>query len=166
MIEQANLDDLKIIEIIIEDIKEEMRQEKNPQWGSTEDNYPSIERLKEDITKKRMYKYTEENQIQGIISIVEDDNEYDEVIENTHKKSWILHRLAIPKKYRKKGIATKLMRFAEEQAKKQKIVVLKSDTEVSNTKMNRLFFKEGYQYKGKFTYDDYPGEYNYYEKEI
>ena len=37
--------------------------------------------------------------------------------------------------------------------------IVKSDTEVSNTKMNNLFIKEGYKYKGKFSYDDYPGIY-------
>ena len=166
MIEQANLDDLKKVDSIMEDIKEEMRKEKNPQWGSTEDNYPSIKRLKEDIMNHRMYKYVEDNKIKGIISIVEDNNEYDEIIENTHKKSWILHRLAIPLKFRKNSIATKLMRYVEKKAKEQDIEILKSDTEVSNTKMNQLFKKEGYQYKGKFTYDDYPGKYNYYEKEL
>ena len=166
MIIQATIENLDEINLIMDEIKEEMRNENNPQWGSTESDYPSKERLKEDIEKNRMYKYVEDNTIKGIISIVEDDGEDNELLENSHEKSYILHRLAIPKKYRKNSIATKLMRFVEEKAKDNNIKVLKSDTEVCNIKMNNLFIKEGYKYIGKFSYDDYPGVYNYYEKEI
>ena len=167
MIEKAKIEDLKQIENIMESIKEEMRQEGNPQWGSTEDNYPSIDRLREDIEKNRMIKYVENNTIMGIMSIVEDlSREYDELIDNSKEKAYILHRLAIPKEYRKQNIATKLMNYVENLAKEQNIKVLKSDTEVSNYKMNNLFIKEGFIYKGKFTYDDYPGTYNYYEKDL
>ena len=143
-----------------------MRDEHNPQWGSTEDNYPSDDKLKEDITKDSMYKYVENNFIKGVVTIMQDDGEYDEVIENSKKKSYIIHRLAVPKQYRKQGIATKLMEFAEEMAKNNNIEVLKSDTEVCNDKTNKLFIKFGYEFKGIFIYDDYPGKYNYYEKEI
>lgn len=166
MIIKAKIENLDEVDIIMNEIKEEMRNENNPQWGSTESDYPSKERLKEDIEKNRMYIYLEDNKIKGILSIVEDDGEYEELIKNSHESSYILHRLAIPKEYRKNSIATKLMRFAEEKAKENNIKVLKSDTEVCNTKMNNLFIKEGYKYIGDFSYDDYPGVYKYYEKEI
>ena len=54
----------------------------------------------------------------------------------------------------------------EEMRKENNIKILKSDTEISNAKMNDLFIKEGYKYIGRFSYNDYPGIYNYYEKEI
>ena len=166
MIEKADIKDLNEVISIMEDIKQEMRDEHNPQWGSTEDNYPSDDKLKEDITKDSMYKYVEDNVIKGVVTIMQDDGEYDLVIENSKKKSYIIHRLAVPKQYRKQGIATKLMEFAEEMAKNNNIEVLKSDTEVCNDKTNKLFIKLGYEFKGIFIYDDYPGKYNYYEKEI
>ena len=71
-------------------------------------------------------------------------------IENSHKKAYIIHRLAIPQMYRKNNIATKLMEYALNKAKEEGIEILKSDTEVSNDKMNRLFIKLGYIYKGQF----------------
>ena len=166
MIEKADIKDLNEVISIMEDIKQEMRDEHNPQWGSTEDNYPSDDKLNEDITKDSMYKYVEDNVIKGVVTIMQDDGEYDLVIENSKKKSYIIHRLAVPKQYRKQGIATKLMEFAEEMAKNNNIEVLKSDTEVCNDKTNKLFIKLGYEFKGIFIYDDYPGKYNYYEKEI
>ena len=106
MIQKANINDLNDVVNIMEDIKQEMREENNPQWGSTEDNYPSADKLKRDIFKNSMFKYVEDETIKGIFTVMEDDGEYDEVIENSKKKSYIIHRLAVPKQYRKLGIAT------------------------------------------------------------
>ena len=166
MIKKASIENLDEVDLIMKEIKEEMRKENNPQWGSTEADYPSKTKLKEDIINNRMYMYVEDNIIKGVLSIIEDDGEYDELLKNSPKKAYILHRLAVSKKYRNNSIAYKLMKFAEKKAKENIIKVLKSDTEISNDKMNNLFIKEGYKYIGRFSYNDYPGIYNYYEKEI
>lgn len=164
MIELAKFSDLPEIINIINEAIEEMREDKNPQWGSTEENYPNEDRFKKDIEENNLYILKENNTIKGFITIAKDFHDYDALIANSQEKAYILHRMCIPKKYRKLGIASRLMQFAENLAKENHIFVLKADTEVSNTKMNNLFQKQGYEYKGTFTYDDYPGEYNYYEK--
>lgn len=166
MITIAKMEDLNEIIDVYSEIKNEMRQLNNPQWGSTEEDYPSNDIIKEDIERRVTYKYVEDGVIKGVFSLVEDDREYDEVIENSKEKSYIIHRLAVPMKYRKNQIGTKLMEFAEEIAKANNAILVKSDTEISNDKMNKLFEKLGYSYKGIFSYDDYPGTYNYYEKNI
>ena len=167
MIEHATKDDLKTVTEIMESIKEEMRLEGNPQWGSTDDDYPSIKKLLDDIENKKMMKYVEDNTIKGIISVARDTaREYDGLLENSLEDSFVIHRLAIPQAYRKQNIATKLMKHVEVYAQDHQVRVLKSSTEVSNTKMNNLFLREGFVYKGNYSYDDYPGLYNYYEKEI
>ena len=91
---------------------------------------------------------------------------YDELLENSHKKSYILHRLAIKKEFRNQDIASKLLTFCEELALKNNIEVLKADTEEKNINMNNLFIKFHYKKMGEFEYDDYPGHYIYYEKEV
>ena len=166
MIFNVQINDLEEVINIMENIKNEMRKEHNPQWGSTEDDYPSEDDLRYDITQNNMYKYVEDGIIKGLVTLNHDTKEYDELIENSSKKAYIIHRLAVPKEYRNIGVATKLMDFIENKAEKEHIEVLKSDTEISNDKMNRLFLKLGYVYKGQFVYDDYPGKYNYYEKSI
>lgn len=167
MIENATKEDLKEVTEIMESIKQEMREEGNPQWGSTDDDYPSIKKLLDDIEKEKMKKYVENNTIKGIISIARDTSrEYDGLLENSLEDSYIIHRLAIKQEYRNQNIATKLMKHAEDYAKNNQVKVLKSSTEVSNTKMNNLFIREGFIHKGIYTYDDYPGQYNYYEKEL
>ena len=167
MIELATLEDLSQVELIMKRIKEEMRKEGNPQWGSTDDDYPSLAKLLDDIEKQKMVKYVEDNVIKGIVSLARDTaREYDGLLDNSIEDSIIIHRLAVPQEYRKQQIATKLIQYAEVHAKNNQINVLKSATEVSNDKMNKFLIRHGFEHKGIYTYEDYPGEYNYFEKEI
>lgn len=166
MIILANMEDLEEILNIIEPIKKELLATNNLQWGSTEDDYPNANQFKNDIKSQSLYIYKEDNIIKGVISISVDNGSYDELLENSPKKSYILHRLAIKKEYRNQDIAQKLLVFCEDLARKNNILVLKADTEEKNTKMNNLFLKLNYQKIGEFEYDDYPGHYIYYEKEV
>ncbi len=166
MIIEATIDDLDNILNIIEPIKKELLKTNNLQWGSTEDNYPNAIQLENDIKNENLYVYKEDNIIKGVISVSADNGYYDELLENSPKKSYILHRLAIKKEFRNQDIANKLLHFCEDLAIKNKIEILKGDTEEKNTKMNNLFLKLGYQKIGEFEYDDYPGHYIYYEKEV
>jgi len=167
MIELATIEDLTQVELIMKSIKEEMRQEGNPQWGSTDDDYPSLSKLLDDIEKEKMIKFVENNTIKGIVSLARDtDREYDGLLLNSEAESYIIHRLAIPQEYRKQKIATKLIRYAEVHAINNQVKVLKSSTEISNEKMNSFLKREGFVCKGNYQYDDYPGVYNYFEKEL
>ena len=167
MITLATKDDLIQVEMIMKSIKEEMRQEGNPQWGSTEDDYPSLEKLIDDIEKEKMVKFIEDGQIKGIVSLARDTaREYDGLLENSLEDSFIIHRLAVPQEYRKQKIATQLIQYAEVHAKNHQVNILKSSTEVSNDKMNKFLVRHGFINKGYYTYEDYPGTYYYYEKEI
>lgn len=165
MIRLAKIDDLDKIMKIIKEIQKEMKEEKNPQWNE-EDDYPSRDKFTTDIENDSLYIYEDKDMIKGLIAIIKDNGEYDELLETTNKPAFILHRLAIKKEYRKEGIATILFNYAEELAKKNNTKLLKADTEEHNTKMNNLFTKLGYIKKGEFEYDDYPGHYIYYEKEL
>lgn len=167
MITLATKDDLFQVEMIMKSIKEEMRQEGNPQWGSTDDDYPSVAKLLDDIENEKMLKFVEDNTIKGVVSLARDTaREYDGLLDNSLEDSFIIHRLAVPQEYRKQKIATQLIQYAEVHAKNHQVNVLKSSTEVSNDKMNSFLLRHGFIYKGNYTYEDYPGEYCYYEKEI
>jgi len=165
MIHLASIANLDEIMEIIRVIKKEMKEEKNPQWNE-EDNYPSREKFLSDIENKNLYIYEEGKILKGFIAITKDSNEYVELLKTSEKPAYILHRLAIKKEYRKEGIASKLFEYAEKLAKENNIKILKADTEVNNIKMNKLFIKLGFIKKGEFEYDDYPGHYIYYEKEV
>ena len=165
MIRLANTNDLENIMKIIKEIKKEMKVENNPQWNE-EDDYPSKEKILTDVENKDLYVYEDNNEIKGFIAITKDNGEYDELLKTTNEEAFILHRLAIRKENRKEGLASILFKYAEELAEKEKIKLLKADTEAHNIKMNNLFTKLGYIKKGEFEYEDYPGHYIYYEKEL
>lgn len=164
MIRIANTKDIEAIMIIIKEAQREMEETNNPQWNE-ENDYPSRNKMLSDIKNKDLYVY-EETVIKGFMAITRDKEEYQGLVETTSYSAYILHRLAIKKEYRKEGIATKLFKYAEEMAKKNKVSLLKADTEIHNNKMNNLFKKLGFIKKGEFEYDDYPGHYIYYEKEM
>lgn len=176
MIKLATQEDLNEIYEIFDSIKKEMAMDNNPQWGVSIEQYPYLDEdfidypnrqiIEEDINNKELYIYEEDNLIKGIITICKDNGEYKDIVETSDKEAFIIHRLAIPKEYRKLGLAQKLISYAEDKAKEDKISIIKADTEVNNEKMNNLFIKLGFKVKGTFTYDDYPGKYIYYEKEL
>ena len=164
MIRLGNYNDIEEIMKIVKDIQKEIKNENNPQWNE-ENDYPSKEKFTNDIENKQLYLYEDSKEIKGFIVISEYDD-YEDLLETTNKPSYVLHRLAIKKEYRKCGLATVLFEYAEDLAKKNDIELLKADTEEHNIKMNSLFQKLGFIKKGEFEYDDYPGHYIYYEKEI
>jgi len=164
MFRLANNTDLESIMKIVKDIQKEMKNENNPQWNE-EDDYPNIDKFQSDITKNELYVYESNHIIKSFMTISE-DNDYQEILETSNKKAYILHRLAVKRDCRKEGLATMFFHFAEELAKNNNIEVLKGDTEKHNIKMNNLFLKLGFKKKGEFEYDDYPGTYIYYEKDL
>ena len=164
MIKLANKEDIDIIMTIIDNCKIEMNQKHNLQWNF-QDDYPSKAKMLNDIENQMLYKYTEGRIIKGFLTIqFDEDREYDSLIKNSPDKAYIIHRLAVAKEYRQQGVAVKLMRFAEKKALSDNIYIIKIDTEENNYEMNHLLKKMNYNFIGNFTYDDYPGCYNYYEK--
>ena len=144
MIQLGTIEDIAEIITIINEVKKEMEEEKN----------------------RNLYVYKDNNIMEGFIVIEQDNGEYKDLVKTSQEKSCVIHRLTVSQKYRNLGIAKKLMQFAEEIAFQNASKVLKGDTEVSNIKMNNLFKKLGYIEKGKFSYEDYPGNYIYYEKTL
>lgn len=164
MFRLATNNDLTSIMQIVKDIQEEMKNENNPQWNA-EDDYPNIDKFSSDIYKKELYVYEDNQIIKGFMTISM-ENDYQDLLKTSDKKAYILHHLAVKSNYRKEGIATMFLNFAEDLARTNNIEVLKADTEEHNVKMNNLFLKLGFKEKGEFEYDDYPGHYIYYEKDL
>lgn len=163
-IRKATENDLDEIMEIISEVQEEMKKDNNPQWNK-ENDYPNRNKFLSDINNNALYIY-EDKVIKGFMAITIDQGDYNDLLKTSNKPAYILHRLAIKKDYRNEGVASKLFQFAEGLAKENNIELLKGDTEKKNIKMNKLFNKLGFVQKGEFEYDDYPGHYNYYEKEL
>ena len=150
MIRKANLNDINNIMDIIKATIKEMKTYNNTQW---DENYPQAKDFIKDIQGEELYVETEDEEIKGFICInYIEPEEYDELNWSSDNKAMVIHRMAVNPKFRQQGVATKMMKFAEELASDNNVVYLKTDTYSVNTKMNSLFKKCGFNFIGEMRF--------------
>lgn len=121
-----------------------MRQNGIDQW---DENYPDRTGLERDIETKTLFAYRENGRVLGIVVLNEhQDPEYAEVNWSTKEtdKNIVLHRLAVAPEHQGKGIARKLMDFAENWAKENNFDAIRLDTFSQNPRNQRFYKKRGY----------------------
>jgi len=112
--------------------------------------YPSLEVLKQDIKLKQLWKFVENNEIQGIIVITEiEDEEYKQVkwLSSDYRNIYI-HRLAVLPEYQGMGYAQKLMDYAENYAKSHEYKSIRLDTFSKNPRNQRFYEQRNYKRLG------------------
>jgi len=117
------------------------------QWN---ENYPSKGAFVKDIELDQLWVLKDDNNIIGSVVISDImDEEYKTIAWLTpNTKNNYIHRLAIHPDYQGKGLAQKLMDFAEGCAKKNGYVSVRLDTFSVNTRNNTFYQKRGYQKLG------------------
>lgn len=163
MIRKAILADIKEIMNIIKETIVEMRAYGNTQW---DDHYPREEDFLTDIQKGDLYVSERAGNLVGFACINKvEPAEYNGLPwSSAQQETIIIHRMAVSPSYRRSGIGTELMTFAEEFALKNKIAYLKTDTYSINTKMKALFIKCGYKYVGEMHFRGKENPFYCYEK--
>lgn len=150
MIRQAEFYDISSIMNIIDGTLKDMHSYNNYQW---DENYPKEEDFIKDIKKKELYVEEIDKNIAGFICINKAQTpEYKQLTWSSHEEAIVIHRMAVATSYRRKGIGTKLMNFAEDLAKQQNIYYIKTDTNSLNVKMNNLFKKFSYNFIGEVNF--------------
>lgn len=150
MIRKANINDLEKIMKIIKATVEEMKGYNNTQW---DENYPSDKDFVSDIKKQDLYVDEIDGEVAGFICLnYEEPDEYVGLNWSSNKKAMIIHRMAVNPSFRKKGIASKLVDFAEKLAEENSVSYLKSDTYSINSKMNALLTKYGFIKIGEMSF--------------
>ena len=138
MIRKANMNDLESIMQIIKSTVEEMKTYNNTQW---DENYP----LEKD--------FVSDGEVAGFICLnYEEPEEYLGLNWSSNKKAMVIHRMAVNPNFRKTGIASKLVDFAEKLAVENNVSYLKSDTYSINSKMNLLLTKCGFIKIGEMSF--------------
>lgn len=140
-IRHAELNDLDIIVRIYEDARTFMKETGNPnQWGTTN---PSLERTIEDITTEKLYVACDADSILGVFFY---DFANDSTYEKIYDGSWlndesygVMHRVAISKDARGKGVVGFCFDFAFNLCKNLKI-----DTHKDNIPMQKSLAKKGF----------------------
>lgn len=150
MIRKANMNDLEKIMKIIKATVEEMKDYNNTQW---DENYPSDKDFVSDIKKQDLYVDEIDGDVAGFICLnYEEPEEYVDLNWSSNKKAMVIHRMAINPSFRKKGIASKLVDFAEKLAEENSVSYLKSDTYSINSKMNAFLTKCGFIKIGEMSF--------------
>ena len=146
MIVQATIEDLKQIMDCYKATIKRMHQLKIFQWDET---YPNQELIINDIGKKEFYVLKEDHKILGCVCLNQDEHPTYSSIDWTFSGPvLVVHRLAIHPDTQGKGIAKRLMKFAEDLCLKRNYNGIRLDTFVENPLAIGLYLKLGYNQLG------------------
>lgn len=147
---KAVMEDIKECMQIIKVTIAEMRTYNNTQW---DENYPQEIDFISDIQRGDLYVAEREGKLVGFACINKAEPvEYTGLNWSLNEDCMVVHRMAVNPYYRRNGIGTELMKFADELALKNNLRYLKTDTYSINAKMNALFKKCGYDLVGKIRF--------------
>lgn len=117
-----------------------MRENGIDQW---DENYPDLDSLKHDIETETLFAYRDGVKVLGIVVLNEkQDPEYAEINWSTSDsdRNLVVHRLAVHPLHQGRGIARKLMDFAEDWAREHEYDAIRLDTFSQNPR-NQKFYK-------------------------
>ena len=142
-IKLARLSDLDRVKEIAEACAEKMIENNIFQWN---EKYPSKEVFREDIKNNALFVARINSEIVGCIMF---SSYKDDVYKNV---KWIsedsnnlyIHRLAVHPKFQKKGIARRMMDYAEAFAKSKNHKSIRLDTFSKNQRNNKFYKLRGY----------------------
>ena len=160
--------DIQNILQIINDAKVYLKSQKIDQW---QNGYPNQTQIERDIANNESYVLINDtNQVIATSMFSIRPEPTYKVIDGEWKikeseKYGVIHRLAIDKNYRKKGIASHLLNEFHLLLDKQQIRSLKIDTHEDNHEMQCLVKKLGYAYCG-IIYTEYNAKRFAFEKVI
>jgi GNAT superfamily N-acetyltransferase len=146
---KATLSELPQIWEILQDAIEQRRQEGSTQW---QDGYPNELSVTNDINNGYGYVLTENDSILCYAAIIFGiEPAYEEIVGKwlTNGDYVVVHRVAVSKLAKGKGIATKLFQKIEDLALQQKVCSIKVDTNFDNVPMLKILDKLQYTYCGE-----------------
>ena len=142
-IELATQNELDRVKEISEACAKNMIENDIFQWNN---KYPSREIFKEDIKNKSLYVSKINQEVVGCIMFSSfKDDVYKTVNWITRDEyNLYIHRLAVHPIFQKRGIARKMMDFAEDFAKSNNYISIRLDTFSQNPRNNKFYKSRGY----------------------
>lgn len=144
MVRHAKLSEIQKIMAITNACGKKMISEGIFQW---DEEYPNVKAFKNDLERNELYVYEEENEVLGCIVISTFmDKEYLDVNWLTEtSEHFYIHRLAVKPSEQGKGIARKMMDFAENLAKGENKTSIRLDTFSQNSRNQKFYEARGYK---------------------
>jgi ribosomal protein S18 acetylase RimI-like enzyme len=146
-IKKGEIEDVKQIMSIIKDAIVDMESEEIYQWDSI---YPDEDVISNDIYEGNLHIYVDANIIKGFITINEHQDKEYEAVNWKYKNGThlITHRLCVNPKYKGKGIASTLLKYAERFGRNNKYETIRLDSFIQNIHACNLYEKAGYEKVG------------------
>ena len=143
-IELATQNQLDRVKEIAEACAKNMIENNIFQWN---DKYPSREIFKEDIKNKSLYVSKINQEVVGCIMFSSRKDDVYKTVNWITKDEYNLyiHRLAVHPIFQKRGIARKMMDFAEDFAKSNNYISIRLDTFSQNPRNNKFYKSRGYK---------------------
>ncbi|SHH41476.1 GNAT family N-acetyltransferase [Flavobacterium defluvii] len=164
VLRKAAITEIPVIWKILQDAIEQRRLDGSTQW---QDGYPNELSIKNDIDNGYGYVLTENESILCYAAIIFDKEPAYEGIEGkwlSNGDYTVVHRVAVSKLAKGKGIATKLFESIEGLALENNIYSIKVDTNFDNVPMLKILDKLKYTYCGQVYFRG--GARRAYEKQL
>ena len=156
------MEELDILHGILKDATRRMDEQGIPQWDEI---YPNKEMLAEDIEKQQLHVIETEGRVAGLIAINEDQPpEYSSISWKYPGRALVVKRLTISPSRQRRGLASRLMDFAEETAAAARYDCIRLDAFALNPVSCSLYEKRGYRKAGTVHFRK--GEFHCYEKAV
>jgi len=149
LLRKAAISEIPAIWEILQDAIEQRRKDGSTQW---QDGYPNELSIEKDIENGHGYVFTENESILAYAAIIFDKEPAYENIEGnwlTDGDYTVVHRVAVSKLAKGKGIATKLFESIEGLSLENNIYSIKVDTNFDNTPMLKILDRLKYTYCGE-----------------
>jgi GNAT superfamily N-acetyltransferase len=157
IIRQATLQDIDPIMHLIAEVLPIMQATGNLQWDHT---YPNAQVYTSDVKAGQLWVADVDGIVAGVIAVIvnEQEPEYAQVPGwDVNEPCIVAHRLAVSPHMQGKGIAAQLLQQCEVVAIKNKIDLVRLDTNSVNRPMQNLFLKLGYNLGGEIELNKRPG---------
>lgn len=150
-IKLATVSDIDSIMEIIKNAKDYLKTHGSTQWNEA-DGYPNVNTFLNDIKNNFCYIAIENNNILGVMALIDTPDITYEKYDFWQFKNYIsIHRIAIDHNIYHKGVADKLIEFAINYAKFNKISSIRCDTHKKNIPMQKLLAKHSFKYLAEIT---------------
>lgn len=144
MISHGELHEVDTIIALTKACGKHMRDNGIDQW---DEHYPDRESILNDLNTKTLFTLRDGSEVLGIVVLNESqDEEYAEINWSTSEadRNLVVHRLAVHPEHQGKGLARKLMDFAESFAKEEGYDAIRLDTFSQNPRNQRFYLNRGY----------------------
>ena len=146
---KATLLDIDQVMECVEDAREFLKLQGNGQW---QDGYPNRDNFISDINNGRLFVICDNDLVVALCALTYYEEDYHHLYEGkwlTDYPYMVMHRVAVRKSYRGKGLGKKLFEIFDIEAKKEGYHSLRIDTHEGNKVMRHLIKECGYIFCGR-----------------